>query len=104
MGSAFHNLHLQGFVRVAVATPPVSLADPTANAKATIAMAQAADAKAASVVLFPELGLSGYSIDDLLQQSVLQSAVLVAIEEIRISSRDMKAVLFVGAPQATALQ
>ena len=101
MGSAFYNLHRQGFVRVAVATPPVSLADPAANAEATIAMARAADAKAASVVLFPELGLSGYSIDDLLQQSVLQSAVLAAIEEIRIASRDMKAVLFVGAPLST---
>ncbi|MET3613206.1 NAD+ synthase (glutamine-hydrolyzing) [Rhizobium aquaticum] len=100
MNSGFFNIHRHGFVRVAVATPAVVLADPMANAKATISMARDADAQGASLVLFPELGISAYSIDDLLQQSVLQKAVHDSLAFIAEASRNMACVLFVGAPLA----
>jgi NAD+ synthase (glutamine-hydrolysing) len=98
MNSGFFNLHRHGFLRVAVATPPVAIADPMANAAATIAMAKDADARGASVVLFPELGISAYSIDDLLQQSALQQAVHAALETIAEASRSLNCVIFAGAP------
>lgn len=98
MSSGFFNLHRHGFVRAAVATPMVSLADPMANARAVIDMAQQADQRGASLVLFPELGISAYSIDDLLQQSALQHAVHEALSAIVEASRGFGCVVFVGAP------
>ena len=98
MKSGFFNLHRHGFVRVAVATPPVALADPMSNARAAIAMAREADERGASLVLFPELGISAYSIDDLLQQSALQSAVHDALSAIAEASRNFGCAVFVGAP------
>lgn len=98
MNSAFFNLHRHGFVRVAVATPPVTLGDPMANARSVIAMTQTADEQGASLVLFPELGISAYSIDDLLQQSALQQAVHHALAAIAEASRNFGSVVFVGAP------
>lgn len=98
MTDAFYNLHRHGFVRVAVATPAVSLADPLSNADAVIAMAADAEKQGSSVVLFPELGISAYSIDDLLQQSTLQKAVHAALTKIAAASRDLGCVIVVGAP------
>ncbi len=98
MNSGFFNLHRHGFVRVAVATPPVALADPMANAPSVIAMAREADARGASLVLFPELGISAYSIDDLLQQSALQRAVHDALLAVAEASRGFGSLVFVGAP------
>ncbi|HWU64892.1 MAG TPA: NAD(+) synthase [Ensifer sp.] len=98
MNSGFFNLHRHGFVRVAVATPPVALADPMANARAVIAMARAAGEQGASVVLFPELCISAYSIDDLLQQAALQRAVHEALAAIAEESRSFHCAVFVGAP------
>ncbi len=102
MNSGFFNLHRHGFVRTAVATPPLALADPMTNAGAVIEMAREADAQGASLVLFPELGISAYSIDDLLQQSALQRAVHDALAAIAEASRSFGCVVFVGAPLSVA--
>jgi NAD+ synthase (glutamine-hydrolysing) len=94
----FDSIYGHGFVRVAAAVPEVRIAEPQFNAQRTIELArQAADAGAALVV-FPELGLSGYSIDDLFHQRALQEAVVRAIEEIVAETEDLGAVIAVGAP------
>jgi NAD+ synthase (glutamine-hydrolysing) len=54
-----------GFLRVAVASPRVSVADPVRNLAATLALVGDAEARGAQVVLFPELGLTGYTAGDL---------------------------------------
>ncbi len=96
--SAFHNLHTHGFVRAAAGAPRLRVADPDFNLAETLAMARDAAAQGASVVLFPELGLSGYAIDDLLQQAALLEAVERAVAALLDASRDLAPVLFVGAP------
>jgi NAD+ synthase (glutamine-hydrolysing) len=96
--SAFHNLHTHGFVRAAAVAPRLRVADPAFNVAETIAMAREAAAQGASLVLFPELGLSAYAIDDLLQQSALLEAVEQAVARLLAESRDLAPVLFVGAP------
>lgn len=96
--TAFHNIHTHGFVRAAVCAPRVRVADPAFNAGETLAMARRAAAAGASIVLFPELGLSAYAIDDLLQQTALLEAVEGAVGRILAESRDLAPVLFVGAP------
>ncbi|PWB84101.1 MAG: NAD(+) synthase, partial [Methylocystaceae bacterium] len=79
MTHPFFSLHTHGFVRVAVAGPRSRVADPAFNVARTIETAREADRRGASLVLFPELGLSSYAIDDLLQQSALLQAVEAAL-------------------------
>ena len=62
----FNSLYSHGFVRIAAAVPNVRIADPAFNAQRTIELAGRASDERAALVVFPELGLSGYAIDDLL--------------------------------------
>ena len=95
---AFGSIHTHGLVRVAAATPLVATADPARNARATIDLATQADAEGVDLVVFPELGLSSYAIDDLLLQDALLDAVEDALGAIRDASRELGPVLLVGAP------
>jgi NAD+ synthase (glutamine-hydrolysing) len=95
---SFFNLHNHGFVRVAAGAPSVRVADPAHNAARTLEMIQTASLKGASLVLLPELGLSGYAIDDLLHQSALLEAVEQAVSDLCRATHDFKPIIFVGAP------
>ena len=75
----FHALYDQGFARVASCTVPVALADPAVNAEHILEQVRACHDEGVAVVLFPELSLSGYSIEDLFLQDVLLDAVDAAI-------------------------
>ncbi|MGZ4185709.1 MAG: NAD(+) synthase [Solirubrobacteraceae bacterium] len=94
----FNSLYSHGFVRVAAAVPNVRIADPAFNAQHTLELARAASEAHAALVLFPELGLSGYAIDDLLHQQSLTDAVLEAIARIASESTSLEPVIVVGAP------
>ena len=94
----FASMYRHGFVRTAVGIPTVRIADPVYNAAATIDLARRADAERAAVCLFPELGLSGYSIDDLFHQEALLGAVVEALDQVVEASRSLLPVLIVGAP------
>jgi NAD+ synthase (glutamine-hydrolysing) len=94
----FRSLYAQGFARVAACTTVTALADPARNAAGVLAMAQECAAQGVALAVFPELGLSGYSIEDLLLQDVLLDAVVVGIETILAGSADFGTVLAVGAP------
>ncbi|NDR54098.1 NAD(+) synthase [Actinomyces sp. 565] len=94
----FHSAYDQGFARVAAVTLPVVLGDPRANADAVIAQARALADDGVAVAAFPELTLTGYSIDDLLLDELLLRNVLAAIEAIRVASAELLPALVVGAP------
>ncbi|MCD2177318.1 NAD(+) synthase [Rhizobium sp. C1] len=94
----FASLYAQGMARVAVATPLVHLTEPLANADAHLALAREASDKGAAVVLFTEMGLTGYSIDDLFHQGALLDATEAALTQIVEASRSLLPLLFVGAP------
>jgi NAD+ synthase (glutamine-hydrolysing) len=96
--STFASLHCQGFVRVAAAVPFVRPADPAYNTQRTLALAREAADKGAALVLFPELGLSAYAIDDLLHQQALTDGTLAALEQIVAASQTLAPVLIVGMP------
>lgn len=98
MSHPFHSLYSHGFVRVAAAVPHVGLADPAFNARRTLALAHRASDEQAALVVFPELGLSGYSIEDLLHQQALTEAVLESLARIVAESAALRPVLVVGAP------
>ncbi|MDM9627476.1 NAD(+) synthase [Rhizobium sp. S152] len=94
----FYSVYDQGFVRVAACTPNCEIGDPDFNAQATLELAQAGHDQGVGLMVFPELGLSGYSIDDLLGQDALLKAVDQSLVEIVSVSRDLTPVLLVGAP------
>ncbi|HEY7377268.1 MAG TPA: NAD(+) synthase [Steroidobacteraceae bacterium] len=94
----FASAYTHGFCRVAVATPRVELGVPAANLRHTLELARRASERKAVMALFPELGLSGYSNEDLFQQDALLDAVETAIHELLAASRAWPLVLVVGAP------
>jgi NAD+ synthase (glutamine-hydrolysing) len=96
--SSFHSIYRHGFVRAAVAVPKVRVADPAFNAERTCSLARRASDARAAVVLFPELGLSAYSNEDLFHQDALLDAALAAVATVVEASRTLVPVLIVGAP------
>ncbi|MDM9622504.1 NAD(+) synthase [Rhizobium sp. S96] len=94
----FYSVYDQGFVRVAACTPNCEIGDPDFNAAATLELARQGHAQGVALMVFPELGISGYSIDDLLGQDALLKAVEASLAEIVRASRDLTPVLLVGAP------
>jgi NAD+ synthase (glutamine-hydrolysing) len=97
MTHPFYAIHSHGLVRVAAATPRASVGDTGANAEATIALAREADAKGVDLVVFPELNLTSYAIDDLHLQTAQQRATLAAIATMVEASATLRPVLLVGA-------
>src|SRR3978361_1356973 len=95
---SFRSLYRHGFARVAACTTRTALADPVTNAQTILRMAEDCDRQAVAVAVFPELGISGYAIGDLLQQIVLLDAVEAAIETIVAGSADLMPLLLGGAP------
>src|ERR1700759_3659237 len=92
------SLYDHGFVRLAAAVPHVRVGDPGFNAERTVALAARADDDGVAVVVFPELGLTGYSGEDLFHQSALLEAGERAIAQVVEVSGELRPVIIVGAP------
>jgi NAD+ synthase (glutamine-hydrolysing) len=95
---SFFNLYSHNFIRAAVAIPEVRVADPTFNAAQTIALMQQAVQRHAVLAVFPELGLSAYSCEDLFHQQALLDASKAALEQVLAASRELALVAVVGVP------
>lgn len=98
MKHEFNSIYAHGFVRAAVCIPHLRVADPAYNVGRTIGLAWRAAAHGAAVALFPELGISAYSNDDLFHQDVLLDATIAALDSLKQASRELPTVLLVGAP------
>lgn len=94
----FPSIHAHGFVRVAAATPIATAGDPAANAGAALALAREADAAGVDLVVYPELNISSYAVDDLHLQDGFIRATEAAIAAVVAGSAKLKPVLLVGAP------
>src|SRR6476469_2213461 len=94
----FFSPYRHQFVRVGACVPQVAIADPAKNAEQVLEMVQAADKQALALLVFPELGLSAYAIDDLLFQDAVLDAVERQLERLVSASRDLFPVFVVGAP------
>jgi len=94
----FYNSYSQGFVRVSACTHHTTLADPAANAASVLRLARECDADGVALAVFPELTLSGYSIEDILLQDLLLDDVEAALAQLVAFSVDLLPVLVVGAP------
>ena len=94
----FHSAYRHGFVRVAACTHHTTLADPAANAESVLRMAGDCHDDGVALAVFPELTLSGYSIEDILLQDGLLDAVEVALADVVAASTELLPILVVGAP------
>jgi NAD+ synthase (glutamine-hydrolysing) len=95
---SFFNLYHHNFVRVAVAIPEVSVADPAFNGAQTIALLRQAAEQDAVLALCPELGLSAYSCEDLFHQQALLDGCVAALGGILSATRELPLVAVVGLP------
>ena len=98
VGQDFFNLYSHDFVRAAVGVPLVQVANPAYNAEQTIELMQRAAAERAVLALFPELGLSAYSCDDLFHQRALLDGVQEALRTVLEASERLRLVAVVGLP------
>ena len=89
---------MNGFYRIAAATPESRVGDPKFNAARIIELADEARRNGAAVVVFPELCVSGYSCGDMFADQSLLAASDEAVARIAQSTAGSDAVLVCGAP------
>ena len=94
----FRSIYRHGFLRAAACTLRTTIADPMENAEAVLRTARSCHDRGVGLAVFPELTLSGYSIEDIVLQDTLLETVQAALEEIVAGSADLLPVLVVGAP------
>ncbi|MGE5128712.1 MAG: nitrilase-related carbon-nitrogen hydrolase, partial [Sphingomonadaceae bacterium] len=94
----FFNLYRHGFVRVALATPALRVGDPGFNARGTADLMRRAAREKALLAVFPELGLSSYTCEDLFHQQALIAATESALAELMHATRALPLAALVGLP------
>jgi NAD+ synthase (glutamine-hydrolysing) len=94
----FFNLYNHGFIRAAVGIPEVRVADPAFNAARTVELMEKAAHERAVLALFPELGLSAYSCEDLFHQRALLDGALEALRHVLKASEALNLITVVGLP------
>jgi len=84
-----------GIFRITAAAPAVSVANPAANAAASIRQIDQSDA---DLILLPELGLTGYTCGDLFASDALLESALNALQTIADHSAGHESIVVVGLP------
>ncbi len=85
-----------GIIKVASSSPKLTLANPKENAKEIISIIKNADEKNSAIILFPELALIGYSVNDLIFQTTLLEAQYKALERILKDTKELNIVSIIG--------
>ena len=87
-----------GFVKTACVSPKLKVADCKYNAEKIVEAATDAAKNGASVIVFPELSITGYTCGDLFFQKALQRSAENQLTSIIEQTKDMHALIFVGLP------
>ena len=91
---------MNGFYRIAAATPCLSLGDPSANAKTLARLAKDAAKDGVSAIVFPELCLTGYTCGDMFFRDDLLQAASEALDSFAAKTANLPIVSIVGLPIA----
>lgn len=94
----FLNLYNHNFIRTAVIIPKLKVADPVFNSGETINLLRQAMENKAILAVFPELGISAYSCEDLFHQQTLLDSCLAGLQAILEASRSLPIIGIVGLP------
>ena len=87
-----------GFIRTAAVTPKIQVADTKGNGAETIRLAREAAEHGAKIIVFPELGITGYTCSDLFLQELLLKSAREELFHIARETADLDALIFVGLP------
>jgi NAD+ synthase (glutamine-hydrolysing) len=98
MRERFFSIYTHRFIRAAVCVPTLRVADPVFNMERTLELAKRASKENVAIALFPELGISAYSNEDLFHQEALLEASKAAVAVLVKESERLSPVLLVGAP------
>jgi NAD+ synthase (glutamine-hydrolysing) len=98
MSASFFSPYRHQFLRLGVCVPQVAVAEPATNGDQVVALVDAGVKDGVGLLLFPELCLSAYAIDDLLFQDALLDAVEAQIVRLIELSRERAPIIVVGAP------
>jgi NAD+ synthase (glutamine-hydrolysing) len=96
--SSFFTPYNHQFVRVGACVPQVAVADPQRNAEQVLGLLGAGDKAGVALMVFPELCLSAYAIDDLLFQDAVLDEVARQVARLIEASRTVLPAFVVGAP------
>src|SRR5216684_1107061 len=94
----FFSPYRHQFVRIGACVPQVAIAEPAKNADQALALVQKGDKGGVALMVFPELCLSAYAIDDLLFQAAVLDAVAAQVARLVAASKKLSPVFVVGAP------
>src|SRR5229473_1608564 len=94
----FFSPYRHQFVRIGACVPQVAVAEPAKNADQALALIKAGDKAGVALLVFPELCLSAYAIDDLLFQDAVLDAVAAQVDRLVAASKKLAPVFVVGAP------
>lgn len=87
-----------GFVKAAVSTPELRVADCLFNEKKIKEKAEKLAEKGARLIVFPEFALTGYTCQDLFLQDTLLDGATEALKQLAVDTAGIKAVVVVGLP------
>ena len=89
-----------GFIKAACVSPRMKVADCVFNAQEIVAEAERSAKNGASVIVFPELSITGYTCGDLFFQQTLLQAAQNQLSEIIKKTAALNSLIFVGLPLA----
>lgn len=87
-----------GFFRVAAAAPKLRVADPVYNASEMKNLLVKASEEGVSLMVFPELSVTGYTCQDLFFQKTLQDSALRSFDNLLTETSDLPVVFAAGLP------
>ena len=93
-----NSLSNYGFIRVASAVPRVKIADCQWNISLIERMIEEAEENHASIIVFPELSITGYTCGDLFNSHLLLDQTIEALNDIVCYSQEHTITIIVGAP------
>src|SRR5438477_267450 len=96
--SAFFSPYRHEFVRVGACVPQVAVAEPAKNGDQVLELLAKGAKAGLALMVFPELCLSAYAIDDLLFQDAVLDGVVGQIARLLTASKKLSPVFVVGAP------
>lgn len=87
-----------GFIRVAAAVPKIKVADVKYNVDSICSIIDKAEKDEVSIVVFPELSVTGYTCGDLFLQTILIRSAEEGIKTIMDHTRGLSTTVVVGVP------
>ena len=96
--SSFFSPYRHQFVRIGACVPHVAVTEPRRNAENVLGLLAEGEEARVALMVFPELCVSAYAIDDLLFQDAVLDEVVRQIDRLICTSAELFPIFVVGAP------